>query len=54
MLCPQGREGSTPSRATSIFPQVGYNTHIRGVAQMARALALGARGRMFESCRPDK
>lgn len=27
--------------------------HLRGVAQVCRALALGARGRRFESCYPD-
>lgn len=27
--------------------------HNRGVAQSGRVLALGARCRMFESCRPD-
>lgn len=28
-------------------------SHIRGVAQPGRALGLGPRSRMFESCRPD-
>lgn len=36
------------------FPPGPQANVFRGVAQMARALALGARGRTFKSCRPDK
>lgn len=36
--------GSNPSKTRLYHPDV---------AQLGRALALGARGRMFESCHPD-
>lgn len=39
---------------TDFIPLVQYTvSYIRGVAQLARVLALGARGREFESHRPD-
>lgn len=37
--------------------KIGYlciRNKVRGVAQLASALAWGARGRMFESSHPDK
>lgn len=38
----------------SINRQISINIHNRGVAQLASVLAWGARGRKFESSRPDK
>ena len=39
---------------SSTFALVFREKSVRGVAQLASALAWGARGRKFESSRPDK
>ena len=44
------RAGRVPTRRCSTIDGCGRG---RGVAQPGRALALGARSRRFESCRPD-
>src|SRR2546430_13902241 len=52
--------GLDPLRPAPTLPRGGrpagrsYNRHHRGVAQLGSARALGARGREFESRRPDK
>jgi hypothetical protein len=44
---------ATNKPGTRVF-SLHLQPHIRDVAQPGSALAWGARGRKFESCRPDK
>ncbi len=55
-LCPNHWLGLRPVNNFSLRGVVLLtdNTKSRGVAQLARASALGAEGRRFKSCRPDE